>query len=284
MLEKIKEIWAHPYAAPAVDTLKGIGTFAMYPVNGFAERIREAFDDKTYRHESDEIKNRPKLRRMYERLFHTDDSAAFISGIGAGLAGLGGAVGAGAIAASAGSGVTGMILWGAGALGVGVAAGPFLLAGVLALGSACTGLIVGGLPGLVKGCQKVIEHRKLLKAGTQVAAALPAQTPPDFTEAVAKALAPFNDLTPEQRAAYVKMMNQQHEDAARGQSEKILQAVASLPDAERDVLLRGLKPQLKDEFEKLAQRDANNSTVLQNEITTGGPIKLKVKKPGNGGV
>lgn len=274
MLKKLKEIAAHPYAAPVMETLKGIGIFALKPVGRFIERVREGFDDETYKYESDEKKNRPKLRRMYERLFYTDDSAGVISGIGAFVAALGGGIVAGA---TGGTGIASMLIWGAAGLGVGAAAGPFLLAGLIAVGAACTGLIIGGAPGLVKGCQIAIEHRKLLKAGGQIAAALPA-APPDFTEALAKALSPFNDLTPEQRAAYVKMMNQQHRDAAKGESEKLLQALDSLPDAERDALLRGLKPRMRDEFEKLAQRDADNSTVLQNEITTGGPIKLKSQK------
>jgi hypothetical protein len=274
MFKRVKEIAAHPYAAPVMEALKGIGGFALKPVERFVERVREGFDDDTYKYERDEKKNRPKLRRMYDRLFHTDDSAGIISFCGSVVAGLAGAVVAGA---AGGTGILSMILWGAGGLAVGAATGPFLLAGAIALGAACTGLIIGGGPGLIKGCQTVIAHRKLLKAGGQIAAALPA-APPDFTEALAKALSPFNDLTPEQQNAYVKMMNQQHQDAVKGQSAQLLQALESLPDAERDALLRGLKPQLKDEFEKLAQRDANNSTVLQNEITTGGPIKLKAKK------
>ncbi|MEZ0260199.1 MAG: hypothetical protein ACAH80_04275 [Alphaproteobacteria bacterium] len=279
MLEKAKEIINHPYAAPVTETLKAIGVFAMQPLKKFTERIREAFDDDTYKYDGDEIKNRPKLRRMYERLNKYEDSAGFITMFGYAIGAIAGAATAG-IAAYGSSGLLGAFLWGAAGMSFGIAAGPFVLAGVIALGAACTGLFLAGVPGLVKGCQMAIEHRKLTKAGQQVAQQLPAAQAQnaDLTAALAKALAPFNDLKPEQRDAYVKMMNQQHQDAVTGQSEKLLQALNSLPDNERDALLDGLKLHLKDEFEKMAQRVANNSTVLQNEITTGGPIKLKPKK------
>lgn len=280
MLKKAKEIINHPYAAPATEPLKAIGIFAMRPLKRFMQRLREGLDDDTYKYEDDEIRNQPRLRRMYARLFKEDDTSGVISTIGCIVGGLGAAITAGVMAHGGGAGLLGIALWSAGGLSAGVAAGPFVLAGVIALGTACTGLFIAGVPGLVKGCQMAIEHRKLVKAGAQVTAALPASQAQnaDLTAALAKALSPFNDLTKEQQAAYVKMMNQQHSDAAKGQSQKLLQALESLPDNERDALLRGLKPHLREEFEKLAQRDANNSTVLQNEITTGGPIRLKTRK------
>ncbi len=279
LFKKIKSLVTHPYAAPVTETAKGIGNFAFYPLAGFIERIREGFDDNTDRYD-DDYQKKPKLLRMYKRLFYTDDSAGFISFFGSVIAGVGGGIVAGVTAAGGGAGILGIAGSSALAVGLGAATGPFLLAGVIATVAACTGLFIGGVPGLLKGAKMAIDHRKLVKAQGQVAAALPAKAAdPDFTQALGKALSPFNDLTPEQRAAYVKMMNEQHEEAARGQGEKLLQALDSLPEKERDTLLRGLKPRLKDEFEQLAQKDANNSTVLQNEIKIDGPIKLKVKKP-----
>jgi hypothetical protein len=272
MLKKLQAMIDHPFAAPVTETVKSIGSIALFPLGGFIDGLKYAFDDDNYR--GDET---PRFLRMYGALLGETEGSCGITLGGMAVAGIAGAITAGMMASGAGGGVLGIIGWCAGAVAVGVAAGPFLMAGAIAGAAAVIGSVIGGVPGFIKGCSMVIDHFKHGKAQTQVAAALPPAQAQDeeLTASLARALAVFNDLSKEQRATYVKMMNEQHMDESWQMNEKLLKAFDTLGPRDKAALVKGLKDRLSHEFTELAKREAYDSTVLQNEITVDGPLKLR---------
>jgi len=274
MFKKLHAMIDHPFAAPVTETVKSIGSIALYPLGGFIDGLKHAFDDNNF---SDRELETPRLLRMYGSLLGESEGSCGITLGGMAVAGIAGAITAGMMASGAGVGVLGIIGWCAGAVAVGVAAGPFLMAGAIAGAAAVVGSVIGGVPGFIKGCSKVIDHFKHGKAQTQVVAALPPAQAEDeeLTASLARALAVFKDLPKEQRPTYVKMMNEQHMDEVWTMNDKLLQAFDSMNTRDRSALVKGLRDRLSHEFTELAKREANDSTVLQKEITVDGPLKLR---------
>ncbi|MEZ0260198.1 MAG: hypothetical protein ACAH80_04270 [Alphaproteobacteria bacterium] len=274
MLKKIKAIIDHPFAAPLTETVKGIAAIAFAPVRDFGEAIARAFDDNYY---SGEEAERPKMLRVYSELLDSGEFTGVTTLLGMLVGGVGAAIAGGIMAAGAGFSIPAIVGVCAASVGIGVAAGPFAVAAILVTGAATVGSVIGGVPGFIKGCSKVIDHFKHGKAQAQVSAALPPTQAQDeeLTGSLARALAAFNDLPKEQRATYVKMMNQQHMDESWHMNDKLLKAFDSMADRDKAALVKGLRDRLSAEFTELAKREANDSTVLQNEITVDGPLKLK---------
>lgn len=271
MFKQLKAIIDHPFAAPVTETVKGIAGIALAPVQGHIEAIGNAFSDD-YR-DSD----RPKMLRMYSEMMDHSEFTAITAVIGMLAASIGGAITAGVMASGAGVGALGITAYCAAAIGVGVAVGPFALGAAAVALAATIGSVIGGVPGFIKGCSMVVDHFKHGKAQTQVAAALPPAQAQDeeLTGSLARALSVFKDLPKEQRATYVKMMNEQHMDESWQMNEKLLKAFDALGPRDKAALVKGLKDRLSHEFTELAKREANDSTVLQNEITVDGPLKLR---------
>lgn len=271
MFKKIKAMIDHPFAAPLVETVKGIAAIALAPVSGHIEAIGDAFRDDYHDDE------RPKMLRMYGEMLGHGELTGITTLLGMAAGGIGAAIWAGMAASAAGIGWMGISGLCAAALGVGVAVGPFAVMAALVTAAGAVGSVIGGVPGLIKGCGKVIDHFKHGKAQAQVTAALPASQAQDaeLTGSLARALQVFNDLPKEQRSTYVKMMNEQHMDESWRMDEKLLKAFDSMAERDKALLVKGLRDRLSHEFTELAKREANDSTVLQKEITVDGPLKLK---------
>lgn len=246
MFQKLAMLVSHPYAAPVVETIKGISRIAYAPVSGFFEDARRGWDDADG--------EASRILGIYSGIFDGyNEGSGFIAFMGSALSAIGLAIAGGVGVASGGGGIAAIVGGVVAGVGIGAAAGPFLAAGVIMAAAATVGSVIGGVPGFIHGVSKVFDYRKNRAAYDQALQMLP-QSNADkaLAKRIAPALAAFNDLARDDRAPFVRALNEEHENAVFGRSEKIMQSVKSLPESERKALALKLKESLREEFDDVA--------------------------------
>ncbi|MEZ0260200.1 MAG: hypothetical protein ACAH80_04280 [Alphaproteobacteria bacterium] len=279
----LKDFWVNPYAAPLTEAVKGVIHYARMPINKFIKGCAHASDDNNYKYDT-EGKAKSKMARLMDLAEKYESGMGFIviggavvgalafggAGVAAGIVLMGGVVGKTVMAT-----VLGLAL-----CGVGYATGPYIAAGIAATAGGMVGLGLGMVPGFIKGCKNILQHHKDLKTQGAVAAALPKSQAQDaeLTKNLAAVMQHFNNLPKEHKGPFVRMMNDKHAQAATAPADKILAQIDAMPEQDRDALLRSLRDRLKEDFSEVAQKDADDSVVLQAPVTAA-KIKLKGATP-----
>lgn len=254
MFRKLMTLINHPYAAPLTETFKGVFSIARAPLNGFIEAVKTGWDDEEYRYD-EETRAKPKFARVFKEIFDGDEMGPAMIGILGAVIGGGGLAFAGGAAAS-GGGIAMTAAAAVAGLGIGVAAGPFILAGAIGLAAAAVGSVVGGVPGFLRGVSRIFEYRRDKAAYAQAMQMLPVQpAKDDVARKVAPALAAFNELAPEHKEPFVRMMNEEYADVSFGRAEQILKAIDALPGSAREGMAKALKEKLKLEFAPVAAKE-----------------------------
>lgn len=246
MFQKLEMLVKHPYAAPIVETVKGISRIAYAPVSGFFQDAKRGWD----RAED----NSSRILGIYKGIFDGyNDGSGFIGFVGSLLSAASLAIAGGTAVASGGGGIAAIVGASVAGVGVGAAVGPFVAAGVIMLAAASIGSVIGGVPGLVHGVSKVIDYRKNRAAYDQALQMLPQKSADEkLARRIAPALAAFNELSRDDREPFVRALNDSYENAVYGRSEKIMKSVETLPESERKGLARKLKETLSAEFDDVA--------------------------------
>jgi hypothetical protein len=277
MSNKLKELWNNPYLAPLTEPLRKIGLFATVPLRNFGECVREALESTD---------DKPLMARLFSELSNNGKSYAYegtvamlwigmvAGGVGAAAGGFFGtmALGGGYVAA----GIAAIAV-----TGTGVMMGPFLAAGVVALAGTVAGLALCPVPGFLEGCYKLSRHRKLGTAQTAVTQAAPQlkQQDESVQRKAAELFEKVQSLPTASQGPVLKAMNDKFAAAGQGDADKLLNAIAALPDADQQALVKTLRQTtLADAFDAVARQEAGDSIVLQKTVTTGGTLKLK-KQP-----
>lgn len=277
MIQKLKNLWSNPYAAPLTEAVKGVIHYARMPINKFLGGLDYVRDEDNYRWDSDN-KGKTKMGRLMDRAEKYESGMGFIVIGGAIIGCL--AFGAAGIAAGVAlmGGVTAKVIastvLGLAFSGVGYVAGPYITAGVAATGGAMVGLGLGLVPGFFKGCKTALQHMKDAKTQDAVTKALPAAQVQDeeLTKNLAAVMQHFNNLPKAHKAPFVRMMNEKYEQGAAGaQSDKALAMIDAMPEKDREIFVRQLRDRLSADFDAAAQKDV----VAQAPIATVGTIKLK---------
>ena len=273
------KFWDNPYWAPLADPLKNVYGIARAPVNDFIEEVSDGWNDIYSR-------GGTRLGRILSNLggsIHGGTLAMSIGGmVCGGLAGLafGGAAGyAGMVGASAAAqwGVTAIAA--VGAAGIGVAAGPFVIAAAVITAAAVAGSVVGVVPGIVGGTMKAVKHHIKMKNAPQVAAAAAsvAATAPatkKTNKKVSQIVEDFLTLSKSSQEALFAELEKINGDPARYPAEKISAAIQKMPDAERVALIEQLQEKLSGDFGAVAAKQALKAQEEEMEVYSK-PIAFK---------
>lgn len=250
MFKKLKAFFGHPYMAPVTETLIGVATIACAPIAGFIDDVIDGWKEG-----DDNGEGSSHMQSMYASLFDSFNTGTSMIALGGSIIGGLGLAAAGAIAL--GTGGTGMLIAGGLlGLGFGVAAGPFVLAGIIATAAAAVGTVIGGVPGFIKGISKIVDYHRDRKGYEDAMQKLAGQPQ---AEENAKAYAPllgrFNELSQDKREAFVRLMNKEYEKAIWDSSERIMKAVEALPEKSREKLAERLSEKLPEQFGLAAADD-----------------------------
>lgn len=274
-------IFKSPYWAPLTQPFKNIAAFTYTPIRDFVEAVSMGLRGKPRGYFC--TKADTPIRQVFVNLFDVGDKfhTSFMAYGGAiiGALSASGLAGVGAFSALAGSGIVAQAgaatIAGIAGAGIGAVAGPFVMAGVVAAAGAIAGVSLGVVPGFVSGTVQAI------KASKNTPATAANNTPPAPT-----AKERFNALY----EAYKRVPQADQEFVAetlrtwcmkaaqKSPGERVLDTIDRLPPDEREKLVRGLREKLAAEFGQVAQKDAQEATVLDDKLTVDKPLKVRVRK------
>lgn len=268
VMEKLQAFFVNPYAAPLTEPLKSVARFALAPTEDFIECILEAKND-TY-------DDSPFIRRLFSRFSDSGHFGTFLAGtFGAAIGGLGAGIVGGFVAHAAGAGAILTGAAGIAAVGIGVVVAPFAIMAAVGFAAAAVGCVLGAPFGFLRGCRDAWKHHELVKTKGVVVSATPAlQSAGDAAaEAAARIFQEVRALPVEVQGPVIRALGEKF--GAAGGGERVLNMIETLPEKERETLVRGLKQKLAPEFEAVAEKDAHHAVTLQNEITVEAPIRFK---------
>jgi hypothetical protein len=287
MFSKLKEFFENPYWAPVTQPLKNIAAFAYTPIRDFTKAVSVGWQQKSVKYSYSNGKEGSRLGNIFANLldggFHTMCMGLCGFLLGAGAAGI--STGIAVYGGMAGAGLFGQIaattLTSIAAAGIGAVAGPFLFAGAVAFAGAVVGLSLGAVPGVVSGTMKAFKHRSDVKNKVAVAAKLPAPQAQngETLERISALIRDFNRLPKEERTSVVKMLNEEFTAATYNKSQEILENIDTLPQAEKEQFVRGLRGKMADMFEKVAVKDAEDAITLDDTFAVDKPLKIVRRRP-----
>jgi hypothetical protein len=276
-ITKLKEFWASPYSAPARLPLKNVARFTYTPIKDFVDCIKEALATS----KPDE----PFLMHLARAV--VDDCYSGVQGYPKGYTmamgwigmiggGIGAAVGAGFAAHALGLGWLGIGAAGVAASGLGILAGPFVVAGTVALGGFIAGVAMMA-PGFVEGCRSLKRHFTDRKMQGAVAQAVPQlkEAEPDMSQKAGRILEQVMALPENCRGPLLKELAEQYAKTGEDAAEKVLKAVEALPNDQREKVAEKLRDMLSESFSAVAKKEAGQTVVLHKVKMSGGPLKLK---------
>lgn len=284
MLQKIKDFWSNPYAAPLTKPLENIAMTVLTATGSYVDAVMDAFNDK-YLTQSD--LERTRISRIYQNIFDGDSEgmnfangicaviAALGTGIAAGVGTWSGLAGAGVVAKVAATGAAGIA-----AATVGALAAPVVLATTIAAAAVVVGVVVGVVPGVIGGTAQALKHHKLLKnpPPTQQAAPL-AATPTakaiqDAT--VLRICDDFSTLPAQTQQAVIERLERSASSPQTPQ-QKMIKAIDSMTEEQRVTLAEMLEEKLASAFDAVASKRAAEAGTLDEDISVK-PIATKLRR------
>lgn len=283
MLQKIKDFWDNPYAAPLTQPLRNVGNFVANSVKWYTEAVKDAFDDR-YISYSDKGKSR--FERIYKNLYNGDDLFVLGNVIAALVVGGGAAVGTGVATygAMAGAALTTQLtatgLASIAAATVGFVAAPVVT--VVAIGACMTvaGTVLGVVPGVVGGAVKAYKHHQNLKNPPPAQQAAPLAATPtakaiqDAT--VLRICDDFSTLPAQTQQAVIERLERSASSPQTPQ-QKMIKAIDGMTEEQRVTLAEMLEEKLASAFDAVASKRAAEAGTLDEDISVK-PIATKLRR------
>ena len=273
MLERLKKVFASPYALPLTHPVKAVARWTYGPVKNFAQGVKYGLDQQS---------DKPVYLRVFNALrdaegFSSGGHTMAITWAGVVLGGAAAVIGGGIGAHALGFGWMGVTAACLGATSLGMMAGPFVIAGLVAAGGAIAGCAIAAVPGFFEGIYLANKQRKSMKsqaAATQAVPQLKAAAPRLKEEASAM-LKKIRAMPPEAQAPLLKELNEQYRgNQALSDADSIARAIDALPEADRQRLVTSLQTTLKQTFEAVARQESDAAMALHTPVKTGGPLKI----------
>lgn len=286
MLQKLKDFWANPYAAPLTKPLENIAMTVLTATGSYVDAVMDAFNDK-YLTQSE--RERSRISRIYRNIFDGDsEGMSLVNGIGGVLAGLGagiaagvgtwsGLAGAGVVAQVAATGAAGIA-----AATVGALAAPVVLATTIAAAAVVVGVVVGVVPGVIGGTAQALKHHKQLKNPPPAPAAAVPAAPPTPTaqqlhdEATARIQRDFWTLPPNLQQALLERL-EKTAGYPRGAQDRVFRAIDAMDENQRIALAEALETKLGSAFDAVASKRAAEAGALDEDIAIK-PITTKLRR------
>jgi len=285
MLQKLKDFWANPYAAPLIKPLENIAMTVLTATGGYVDAVMAAFDDK-YLTQSE--LERSRISRIYGNIFDSDSEgfnflngvsaviAAAGAGITAGVSTWSGLAGAGVVAKVAAAGAAGVAVGTVGAL-----AAPIVLATTIASVALVVGTVIGVVPGVIGGTAQAIKHHKQLKNPPPApAAAAPAAPTPTaqqlHDEATARIQRDFWTLPQHMQQALLERL-EKTAGYPRGVQDRVFRAIDAMDETQRIALAEALETKLGSAFDAVASKRAAEAGALDEDIAVK-PIATKLRR------
>ena len=285
MLQKLKDFWANPYAAPLIKPLENIAMTVLTATGGYVDAVMAAFDDK-YLTQSE--LERSRISRIYGNIFDSDSEgfnflngvsaviAAAGAGITAGVSTWSGLAGAGVVAKVAAAGAAGVAVGTVGAL-----AAPIVLATTIASVALVVGTVIGVVPGVIGGTAQAIKHHKQLKNPPPApAAAAPAAPTPTaqqlHDEATARIQRDFWTLPQHMQQALLERL-EKTAGYPRGAQDRVFRAIDAMDETQRIALAEALETKLGSAFDAVASKRAAEAGALDEDIAVK-PIATKLRR------
>ena len=285
MLQKLKDFWANPYAAPLTKPLENIAMTVLTATGSYVDAVMDAFNDK-YLTQSE--RERSRISRIYRNIFDGDsEGMSLVNGIGGVLAGLGagiaagvgtwsGLAGAGVVAQVAATGAAGIA-----AATVGALAAPIVLATAIASAALVVGTVIGVVPGVIGGTAQAIKHHKQLKNPPPApAAAAPAAPTPTaqqlHDEATARIQRDFWTLPQHMQQALLERL-EKTAGYPRGAQDRVFRAIDAMDETQRIALAEALETKLGSAFDAVASKRAAEAGALDEDIAVK-PIATKLRR------
>ncbi|HRI76862.1 MAG TPA: hypothetical protein PLX33_07735 [Alphaproteobacteria bacterium] len=281
MLQKIKDFWNNPYAAPLTQPLRNIGNAVAKSVSLYTYAVKNAFDD---RYLSEYEKKKSRFARIFSNLYR-DEIFAIGNGLAAVIVGGAAATAAGvatfgsmaAAGAAAKIAATGVAAVAAGT--VGIVAAPVLTVAVVGAVAVVAGTVLGGVPGIVGGAVKAYKHHQNLKnpppAPAQAAAAQPtAKAIQDAT--VLRICDDFRTLPAQTQQAVIERL-ERSASAPQTPQQKMIKAIDGMTEEQRVTLAEMLEEKLASAFDTVASKRAAEAGTLDEDISVK-PIATKLRR------
>lgn len=283
MLQKLKDFWANPYAAPLTKPLENIAMTVLTATGSYVDAVMDAFNDK-YLTQSE--RERSRISRIYRNIFDGDsEGMSLVNGIGGVLAGLGagiaagvgtwsGLAGAGVVAQVAATGAAGIA-----AATVGALAAPVVLATTIAAAAVVVGVVVGVVPGVIGGTAQALKHHKQLK-NPPPAPAQPVAVPPSAKaiedETVLRICKDFSTLPAQTQQALIDRLERSASSPQTPQ-QKMMKDIDRMTGEQRVTLAEMLEEKLANEFDAVASKRAAEAGALDEDIAIK-PITTKLRR------
>lgn len=285
MLQKLKDFWANPYAAPLTKPLENIAMTVLTATGGYVDAVIGAFDDK-YRTQRE--LERSRISRIYGNIFDGDSEgfnvlngvsaviAAAGAGITAGVSTWSGLAGAGVVAKVVAAGAAGVAVGTVGAL-----AAPIVLATTIASVALVVGTVIGVVPGVIGGTAQAIKHHKQLKNPPPApAAAAPAAPTPTaqqlHDEATARIQRDFWTLPQHLQQALLERL-EKTAGYPRGAQDRVFRTIDAMDETQRIALAEALETKLGSAFDAVASKRAAEAGALDEDIAIK-PIATKLRR------
>lgn len=148
MLDRLRRFFDSPYLAPITEPAKNVMRIAAIPLRGFFTAIADSWEG--------EYTGWPK--RFLDEVCRDENGPAGLIAVGGGMVGgVAGFVGVTAMTVS-GIGVAGSLLLASAGAGIGVVAGPFVMAAAVGAVALTVGCALGIVPGVIVGIAKTVKH------------------------------------------------------------------------------------------------------------------------------
>ncbi|MBW7911347.1 MAG: hypothetical protein H3C49_08790 [Alphaproteobacteria bacterium] len=286
MLQKIKDFWNNPYAAPLTKPLDNIAMTVLTATGGYVEAVMDAFNDK-YLTQSE--RERSRISRIYGNIFGNDSEgfsflnglgavvAAAAAGITAGVSTWTGLAGAGVIAKVAAAGAAGVAVGTVGAL-----AAPIVLATAIASVALVVGTVIGVVPGVIGGTAQALKHHKQLKnpapapAPAQTVAAVQPSAKAMQDATVLRICDDFRTLPAQTQQAVIERL-ERSASAPQTPQQKMIKAIDNMTEEQRVTLAEMLEEKLATAFDTVASKRAAEAGTLDEDISVK-PIATKLRR------
>lgn len=282
--EKISKIWSNPYAAPLTEPLKNIGSTTASFLSSYTEAVKDARNDR-YLTEAEKKKSR--YMRFFANLFSLKNPLTLLNVAGFVLSGsvgasFGGFTTYGALAGSSTllqTAATAAAAITAGTIG-GVVVAPLMLMTTVGVAGLAAGVVVGGVPGVIKGVAKAYKEYASPQNNLNSAnsAAFAASAPAASTQTPAQEiLSKFFNLPREQREALFEDIEKGLADTVKSKEKRILSQIVKLDENQRIALIEALQTQLGGSFDAVAMRRATEAGQLGADVSVK-PLATKLRR------
>lgn len=207
MFDRLSSFFDSPYLAPITEPAKNVMRIAAIPLRGFFTAIADSWEG--------EYTGWPK--RFLDEVCRDENGPAGLIAVGGGMVGgVAGFVGVTGMTVS-GIGVAGSLLLASAGAGIGVVAGPFVMAAAVGAVALTVGCALGIVPGVIMGTAKMLKHAFSKKPDahepatpanddSELADVLPARVIMRSPKTAAEMMQSFSTLQGEERKAFEAAM------------------------------------------------------------------------------